>query len=155
MLVDSLYGEPNRSKYSAIIITYQLTVVHEKYVRVTWWVQSGGGITSWLCSEPLHVCPSDGQADRWGQARVSVAYDVCRRHCSVIRAGSRWRCALEWKGMKVSRSKKNVFEWEEDRWKDEDAKKSSEGVWIYTPGVNHRKKWTVSKRSEDESASRV
>lgn len=74
--------------------------------------QGRGGIPPGIDSEPFLVCSCNGQINRWDETRVSVDNDVCGRRCIMCREPGgnqtefeRWRCSLERKGVKISRSK--------------------------------------------------
>lgn len=73
-------------------------------VRVTYGFEGRGGTTSGVCSD---VCNGNWQADRRGQARVFVEYDVyviCSESREQVEEGlERWRDVLERKETKVSR----------------------------------------------------
>lgn len=111
---------------------------YKHYLRCTdRWVQGSGGTTLGISSEPFLVRNSNGQADGWGQAAVTVDYDdvvVFNKSKEKVKGAWRGGGMHQSGGIKGSRNKSEYS----GRWTGEDASfRDNKGGWVQMLRVNN------------------
>lgn len=74
---------------------------------------------------PWAPCARNRHAERWGQAGVSIEYDVCRWYWSVVEVGSRWKRA--WTGLNNWGQSSKEMDNSGDKWR-----RKCRMVWMET-----------------------